>query len=112
MALPGATTLEPPGPYWIAPPDSDHPGRLVDATLLRRALDRVRTSAVAEFQPTDGPPQRMLVTSAQLRGRACIVCGREDGVLAHGGYALTPPKGQEQLRWAVATCADHTEDAR
>ncbi|GAB2697560.1 hypothetical protein GCM10010442_14220 [Kitasatospora kifunensis] len=111
VAVPGPTTLEPPGPYWIVPPDPDDPGALGDAGLLRRALDQVRTAAAAEYHPGDGVPQRMLVTLAQLHAEACIVCGATGGAFVPAGHAVTPPTGPGRLAWAVAACPDHAGEA-
>ncbi|MEY9949915.1 hypothetical protein [Kitasatospora sp. GAS1066B] len=55
VTVPGRTALGLPGPFWIVPPDPDDPGALVDACLLRRARDLMRTAAVAE-SPTTWPP--------------------------------------------------------
>ncbi|WP_377271944.1 hypothetical protein [Peterkaempfera sp. SMS 1(5)a] len=41
VGLPGPTTIEPPGPHWVAPPDPDDPDRLVDAELLHGLLAAV-----------------------------------------------------------------------
>jgi hypothetical protein len=38
VGLPGWTTIEPPGLFWLCPPDPDGPDGLVDAGALRRAL--------------------------------------------------------------------------
>lgn len=111
VAVPGPTTLEPPGPYWIAPPDPDEPDALVDAGMLRRALDRVRTAAVAEYHPRNGAAQRMLVTVAQMQASACIVCGLEGQTLVEAGHAMTPPLGPGQLVWAVAACPEHAGES-
>lgn len=107
VTVPGPTTLESPGPCWIVPPDPDDPGALVDAGLLRRALDRVRTAAVAEYHPLGSAPQRMLVTLAQLHSAACIVCGAEGSAFVPAGHAVTPPSGPGQLAWALVACANH-----
>jgi len=111
IVIPGATTIAPPGPYWLVPPDPDAPLTLVDPALLRRALDRVRTDAAGEYCPTDGRSQRMLVTSAQLNGRACIVCGLEVEGMVAAGYVLTPPDGSARLPWPVRACPAHSDSA-
>lgn len=107
VTLPGLTTIAPPGPCWLVPPHPDRPEQLVDASLLRRALDRVRTDAVIEYQPIGGRPQRMLVTSAQLNGMACIVCGEEPLEVVPAGFAFTPPDGSSRLPWPVVACRSH-----
>ncbi|MDH6121427.1 hypothetical protein ABH930_006910 [Kitasatospora sp. GAS204A] len=107
VTVPGRTTLGLPGPFWIVPPDPDDPGALVDACLLRRALDRMRTAAVAEYHPEGSAPQRMLVTLAQLHAAACIVCGAEGSVFVPASHAVTPPSGPGQLAWAVVACAEY-----
>jgi hypothetical protein len=107
VTIPGPTSIAPPGPHWLVPPHPDCPDSLVDAGLLRRALDRVRTDTTVEYCPTDGRAQRMLVTSAQLYGRACIICGAEDDHLVNAGYVLTPPEGTGRLPWPVVACPTH-----
>jgi hypothetical protein len=42
IGIPGPTTLEPPGPHWLCPPDPDDPESLVDAVELERALRAVQ----------------------------------------------------------------------
>lgn len=109
VTIPGATSIRPPGPHWLVPPHPDSPDALVDAALLRRALDRVRTDTAVEYRPADGRSQRMLVTAAQLNGRACIVCGAENRPLRAAGYALTPPDGPGRLPWPVVACPEHSD---
>lgn len=45
IVMPGATTIEPPGPYWLVPPDPDEPDGLVDPAALRDALVRAGGAA-------------------------------------------------------------------
>lgn len=111
VTLPGQTAITPPGPCWLVPPNPDDPGRLVDADLLRRALDRVRSDAAVEYRPIGGRSQRMLVTSAQLNGMACIVCGEEPLEVIPAGYAFTPPDGPSRLPWPVMACGSHGLEA-
>jgi hypothetical protein len=42
IGVPGATTIEPPGPHWLCPPDPDAPESLVDAERLAEALRAVQ----------------------------------------------------------------------
>lgn len=45
VGLPGWTTIEPPGLFWLCPPDPDDIEALVDAALLRDALQRFEGAA-------------------------------------------------------------------
>lgn len=45
VGLPGWTTLEPPGLFWLCPPDPDKPDQLVDAEALRSALEVLGAAA-------------------------------------------------------------------
>lgn len=45
VGLPGWTTIEPPGLFWLCPPDPDEPTLLVDAEVLRTALDQIPEAA-------------------------------------------------------------------
>lgn len=111
VAVPGALSIQPPGPHWLVPPHPDTPDALVNPSLLRRALDRVRTDVAVEYRPVEGRSERMLVTSAQLNGRACIVCGSAAGQLVGAGYALTPQR-DGGLPWPVQACLEHAEASR
>lgn len=44
IGIPGPTTLEPPSPHWLCPPDPDDPERLVDPGALLAALAAFTTT--------------------------------------------------------------------
>ena len=46
------------------------------------------------------------LASAQLHGRACIVCGTADGRLDPAGHAYTVTRAG-RLGWAVVMCTRH-----
>lgn len=46
-------------------------------------------------------------TYDQLHGRACIVCGRDDGELLPDGHVTTEDRPGCPLPWAVAACPSH-----
>lgn len=69
----------------------------------------------AEYEPDAGDVRQIQVTSAQLHGRACVVCGSELDGLVDAGFAYTPaelvyasaePDGR--LRWPVKACPQHS----
>lgn len=46
VVLPGPTTIEPPGVYWLVPPDPEEPEALVDPAALRSALLKASGAAL------------------------------------------------------------------
>ncbi|GAA1994385.1 hypothetical protein [Kitasatospora viridis] len=97
VALPGPTTVGPPGVYWLVPPSPEDPQALVDPATLRRALDRVRTETTGEYRPAGGRLQRMLVTSTQLAGGSCIICGETGRPMGAAGVVLVPADGSPEF---------------
>ncbi|MEY9848731.1 hypothetical protein ABH940_005835 [Streptacidiphilus sp. BW17] len=61
----------------------------------------------AEYEPIAGPPGRIELTSAQLHGRACVVCGSERDSLTAAGHAYTCTGDGGRLGWPVKACARH-----
>jgi hypothetical protein len=51
IGVPGATTIEPPGPHWLAPPDPDAPGLLVNARTLRDLIHRLAANSAPAGDP-------------------------------------------------------------
>ncbi|WP_051814139.1 hypothetical protein [Kitasatospora sp. MBT63] len=103
LAVPGAAVLHPPGPYWLVPPDPDHPECFVDVQLLARTLRQVRGASWVEWEPPGGMLHQILVNTAQLHGRACVVCRtvKVDLVPAGHVYAIV---GKGRLGYPVTAC--------
>ena len=109
VAIPGATSIGPPGPHWLVPPDPDRPGHLVDATQLHQALRRAAGAFWAEYRAPQAAPRNILITGAQRLGQACVLCGKVTDQPTPAGHVYTPT-GQAPLGWAVVACPDHASE--
>lgn len=65
--------------------------------LLPRRIWMGKTTLAAEY------------TAVQLRGEACICCGRKEGPLVPAGHAYTPTSGAP-LGWPVVACPVHAPE--
>jgi hypothetical protein len=65
----------------------------------------------AEYEPGTGDVRQIEVSSAQLHGRACVVCGSElDGLMA-AGFVYTAAEDDGRLGWPVKACPHHAAAA-
>lgn len=61
----------------------------------------------AEYEPTAGSPRRVVVSSEQLHGHACVQCGCTLDGLMDAGYVFTTAKDGGRLGWPVKACPQH-----
>jgi hypothetical protein len=68
----------------------------------------------ADYEPVTGGVRQIEVTSAQLHGRACVVCGCELDGLVDAGFVYTPAglvyasaAADGRLRWPAKACPQH-----
>jgi hypothetical protein len=66
-------------------------------SLLPRRIWMGKTTLAAEY------------TAVQLRGEACVCCGRKEGPLVPAGHAYTPTSGAP-LGWPVVACPAHAPE--
>lgn len=61
----------------------------------------------AEYEPPEGERRNIQVSSEQLNGRACIVCGSHLDGLMDAGWVFTKA-GDDLLPWRAKACPRHT----
>lgn len=61
----------------------------------------------AEYEPIAGDARQVVVTSDQLHGRACVVCGSTLDGLMNAGHVRTSARDGGRLGWPVKACPQH-----